>query len=286
MAYMHIDNLYKAQEILLFKECYAMEKIHGSSAHVSFNQGKLGFFAGGCKHEDFVALFDESQLAEFCNRFLESKVIIYGEVYGGKLQGMSDTYGNSLRFIVFEVKIGEWWLDVPKAEEFATNLGFDFVSYRRIPTDLRSLDAERDADSIQAQKNGCGSDKKREGIVLRPLIEATMNNGKRIIAKHKALEFRETSTPRQVDDKQLKILTEAKAIANEWVTFERLNHILNRGTVEISIQNTGKIIALMNEDILREAEGEIEVTPQVIKEINRSIAIMFKQYLNNMIAKA
>ena len=34
MAYMHIDNLYKNQEVLLFKECYAMEKIHGTSAHI------------------------------------------------------------------------------------------------------------------------------------------------------------------------------------------------------------------------------------------------------------
>ena len=29
MGYIHIGNLYKDQEILLFKECYALEKIHG-----------------------------------------------------------------------------------------------------------------------------------------------------------------------------------------------------------------------------------------------------------------
>lgn len=31
MGYLHIDNLYKpvAQDILLFKKCYALEKIHG-----------------------------------------------------------------------------------------------------------------------------------------------------------------------------------------------------------------------------------------------------------------
>lgn len=28
MGYLHIDNLYKAQEILLFRTCYALEKIH------------------------------------------------------------------------------------------------------------------------------------------------------------------------------------------------------------------------------------------------------------------
>jgi hypothetical protein len=32
MAYLHIENLYKARDIMLFRECYAMEKIHGTSA--------------------------------------------------------------------------------------------------------------------------------------------------------------------------------------------------------------------------------------------------------------
>lgn len=29
MGYMHINNLYKNQEILMFKECFALEKVHG-----------------------------------------------------------------------------------------------------------------------------------------------------------------------------------------------------------------------------------------------------------------
>jgi len=29
MGYAHIENLYKNQEILMFKRCFAMEKIHG-----------------------------------------------------------------------------------------------------------------------------------------------------------------------------------------------------------------------------------------------------------------
>ena len=29
MSYMDMDNLYKNQDILMFKECYALEKLHG-----------------------------------------------------------------------------------------------------------------------------------------------------------------------------------------------------------------------------------------------------------------
>ena len=53
MAYLHIDNLYKNQEILMFKECYALEKIHGTSAHVGFKEGAIHFFSGGENHERF-----------------------------------------------------------------------------------------------------------------------------------------------------------------------------------------------------------------------------------------
>ncbi len=55
MGYMHIDNLYKNQEILMLKECYAMEKIHGSSAHISWKNdsfmesGIVNFFCGALK---------------------------------------------------------------------------------------------------------------------------------------------------------------------------------------------------------------------------------------------
>lgn len=35
MGYLHIDNLYKAQEILAFRTCFALEKIHGTSANVA-----------------------------------------------------------------------------------------------------------------------------------------------------------------------------------------------------------------------------------------------------------
>lgn len=57
MGYLHIENLYKNKTILLFRECYALEKIHGSSAHVSFRVNDDGtdavnLFAGGGSHEE------------------------------------------------------------------------------------------------------------------------------------------------------------------------------------------------------------------------------------------
>jgi len=64
MSYLSIDNLYKNQTILLFKECYAMEKIHGTSAHISYQNSNIGFFSGGSKHEDFIKLFNREELKQ------------------------------------------------------------------------------------------------------------------------------------------------------------------------------------------------------------------------------
>ena len=68
MGYLHIENLYRNQDILLFKEAYALEKIHGTSAHVSFKavpdqQATVGFFSGE-QYDRFVQLFDKQVLLE------------------------------------------------------------------------------------------------------------------------------------------------------------------------------------------------------------------------------
>lgn len=286
MGYLHIDNLYKSQEILLFKEVYALEKIHGTSAHVSWNEGRVGFFSGGEKHNNFVALFDEAKLTENFLKFGMEKVIVFGEAYGGRCQGMKDTYGDKLRFVAFDVKVGEeGWLPVPKAEKVATDIGFDFVHYTKVSADVATLDAERDKPSTQAIRNGCGADKKAEGVVLRPLVELRDSYGNRIISKHKRLEFRETKAPRGVEDpSKLKVLEEAKAIAEEWVTDMRLDHVLDKLPPEKrTIENMRDIIAAMTEDVTREAKGEIVDSKEARAAIGARTARLFKAKSNRNI---
>ena len=196
MGYLHIQNLYKDQTILMFRECYALEKIHGTSAHVSWNEGRLGFFSGGEPYERFKKLFDEPALTAAFERLGHPKIIVYGEAYGGKQQGQSHRYGPALKFVAFDVQIGEHWLIIPSAADIVETLGLEFVHYAKVSTDLAALDAERDAPSVQAVRNGVAGAQTREGIVLHPLIELTGRTGERIVAKHKRDEERETATPR------------------------------------------------------------------------------------------
>lgn len=285
MSYMKIHNLYKARDILLFRECYAMEKVHGTSTWISWRIDKkphLSFFSGGVKHANFIALFNQEELTKRFTELGREKVRIVGEGYGGKCQGMKETYGPDLSFIAFEVQIGNYWLSVPDAEKIVNSLGLEFIPYKLIPTTLEAIDTERDADSIVAIRRGTGEGKKREGVVLRPPIELRKNNNERIIAKHKRDDFRETKTPRNISAEKLERLTKGDDIAKEWVVEQRLQHVLSAlflGGTEPDISDTGKVIKAMTEDIKAESEGEIEWSKEAVKAINARTAKMFKQRL-------
>lgn len=288
MGYMHIDNLYKAQAILAFKECYAMEKIHGTSAHIGWKEGQVHFFSGGEKHDRFVGLFDKDKLAAiFTTKFPDmlDTVIVFGEAYGGKQQGMSPTYGPDLKFVAFDVKINDTWLTVPMAAAFVAELDLEFVDYAQIPTDLGAINAERDKPSTQAVRNGITEPKIREGVVLRPLFECIDNRGNRIITKHKREEFAERGRPNvELDPTKLEKLAGAEAIAREWVTPMRLEHVIDtvisqREDKIIDISDTGEIIKAMLEDVIRESAGEIEDSKPARKAIGNHTVHMFKKHL-------
>lgn len=281
MSYRKTKNLYQSRDILLFKECFASEKIHGTSAHLKWKNGKLTFFSGGSKHSQFIELFNEEELTQKFEELGHPEVTIYGEAYGGKLQGMSATYGKELKFIVFEVAIDDNWLDTLSANRVAIKLDLEFVYYTRIPTEIDAINAERDADSVQAIRNGMGEGHKREGVVLRPLIELQKYNGGRIIVKHKRDDFKETKTPREVNEEELKVLEDAKAIAEEWVTPMRLQHILDNFPPDVGMEQAGKIIPAMVKDVLEESKGEIVNSREARTAIGRKTMEFFKQHCQN-----
>ena len=281
MSYVSIPNLYKEQDILLFKECYALEKIHGTSAHVAQGHEQLRYSPGGESLHNFQALFDGDALQERMASLAREKVVVYGEAYGGKYQGMSNIYGKKLRFAVFDIKLDGMWLCVPDMDQLAREFGLEVVHWVKVPTTLEALNAERDAPSVQAERNGCGTDKPREGIVIRPLIELRKNNDERIIAKHKQDVFSERATPQKiVDPEKLKVLAEAGAIASEWVTLGRLANAKSHFTEDKwCIENTRNIINYVTDDVIREAGAEIVVTKDVKRAVAKRTVQLFKKTL-------
>lgn len=261
-----------------------MEKVHGTSAHISFKDGKVFFFSGGEKHDNFVKLFDQDKLLEVFKSFNQETVVVFGEAYGGKQQGMSATYGNQLRFIAFDVKMGDYWLDVPKADKVALKLGLSFVPYELVSTDISVLDFERDRPSRVAKLCGIAEDKPAEGIVIRPVMEVRLNNGERMIAKHKRSDFSERTSKtdtKVIDTNKLKVLSDAQEIADEWVTSMRLEHILGKFDKEFKMEDMSFVIRSMMEDIMKESSGEIIDSKEARKAISGNTSKLFTQYLKN-----
>ncbi len=282
----------------MFRECFVSEKIHGTSAAVGWRlknparndclsdmlsgaKGEVTYFSGGENIEKFKALFDDAGLYDKFSAHGYERFTLFGEAYGGRQQGMSKTYGKDLRFVVFDVKIDGMWLSMGKAAKFATDMGFEFVWYKRTIAGVEIFDTFRDQPSMQAFRNGMGVDKISEGIVIRPLIEMTKSNGRRIIAKHKRAEFSETRTPRKVrlTDEQIKEGDDALSQCEEWCTENRLTNILSHIEKELEISDIPDIIRLMINDILTEGKGEVIDSKALRKAVSRETALSCKKRL-------
>ncbi len=284
MGYMHIENLYKYTKFLkLFDEIYALEKIHGTSARIVFKDGKLHFHPGGSDYKDFLGCFDiDDIISKFNSSYSSQEITIYGEAYGGKIMGMSHTYGDKIRFIAFDVKINDVFQNVDDAHNICQQLNLEFVHYVKGSNTISFLNEQRDAPSIQAKRNGIKEDKIREGVVIRPLNESVID-GQRAIFKHKRVEFCETKTYRELGD-ELKIQTQINNIVDDWVTNTRLEHVIDKVKKEkdkndnnISKKDTKYIIDLMCEDVMREGNKEIMWS----KELERAIRKRTGKMLNN-----
>jgi ATP-dependent RNA circularization protein (DNA/RNA ligase family) len=111
-------------------------------------------------------------------------VCLYGEGYGAKIQKGGGNYNPSgVDFVLFDVRIGNWWLKREDVEEIATKLGIQVVPI----IGEGSLE-----DAVQMTAKGFNSlwgDFLAEGIVLRPATELYGRNGRRVITKIKHRDF-------------------------------------------------------------------------------------------------
>jgi hypothetical protein len=280
VGFQHIENFYRYPNILMFRRVYALEKIHGESADLTWNDGKLTYFPGNQSEVRFKELFDDAKLRDVLSR-ISPDVVVYGEVYGGGVQHMRLVYGETFSFIAFDVKINGMFLSVPNAVEVCGQLGIEFVPFSEVDCTQEALDAERDKPSVVAERRGMGTDKHREGIVIRPLEELTRNNGERLICKHKNEKHAERATPQTkvIDPAKVAALSGAQAIADEWVNEIRLQHVLDKIPTPHSMATIPILIKAMQEDVFREAKGEIVESKEAAQAIGRKAAELFKKAL-------
>lgn len=131
-----------------------------------------------------------------------SDVTLYGEGYGPKIQG-GGKYRDDVSFVLFDVKIGPWWLSRDDVDDVARKLGIESVpvigrgtlydAINLVQSGTRLLKITDDYVIPQNLGDGLISawgDFEAEGIVARPVVPMFNRKGERVITKIKAVDFR------------------------------------------------------------------------------------------------
>lgn len=136
--------------------------------------------------EKYNAAFEQANSKFWGSMETTLRISIYGEGYGAKIQKGDNYIKNDVGFILFDVKINNWWLSREACEAVAEKLGLPIVpliGYMTIP------------EAIEYVKKGFKStiaenpDYDAEGLVLKTPLGLQFRNGQRIITKIKTCDF-------------------------------------------------------------------------------------------------
>lgn len=123
-------------------------------------------------------LFSKDKFSVF-----EYGVTLYGEGYGAGIQKGGGNYQDKKDFVLFDVKINDFWLQREDIEDIANTFDIEIVPIIGNGT-LESM--------VSIAKKGLISgwgNFQAEGIVARPSTELIARNGQRIITKIKCKDF-------------------------------------------------------------------------------------------------
>lgn len=164
------------------------EKVDGTNIRVMWQGGKLTF--GGKTdnaqiHADLIKYlyetFDPAKLAEV---FPDVDAVLYGEGYGAGIQKGGDL-SPTKAFILFDVKVGDWWLSHNNVADVASKLGIQMVP------DYGDMTLEEATECVRvgflSRLNGGKA--KAEGLVGRPIEALFDKKGSRLIVKLKTKDF-------------------------------------------------------------------------------------------------
>lgn len=189
-----IPSEYTKEEFLYLRnnlwEC--TEKIDGTNIHIDLIDGKINFCGRTEKASIPAPLFTVLQTI-FTKEIMEevfgegTNVSVYGEGYGRKIQGCGGRYiKNGVNFILFDVKIGEFWLSRKKCEEIAEKLNVQIVpliGYMTIHDAAKMV--EKGFKSLVSED----CELYAEGLILKAPNGLKFRNGERIITKIKHVDY-------------------------------------------------------------------------------------------------
>jgi len=164
------------------------EKVDGTNIRIILKDGQLKFGGKTDNASIPVFLYDKLNAIFSVDKLTEKftgDVCLYGEGYGAKIQKGGGNYiSNGVDFVLFDVKISNYWLNRDAINEIA-----DYLNIKSVPI----IGEGTLQDAIEMTRKGFKSqwgDFIAEGIVARPKTELFTRNGNRIITKIKYRDFK------------------------------------------------------------------------------------------------
>jgi len=165
------------------------EKVDGTNIRVMWD-GSMVSFGGKTDRAQvptdlfmhLVKTFTEDAMARAFGT--EGDVCLYGEGFGAGIQKGGGNYSATKGFVLFDVHIGEWWLERGNVIDIANSLNIPFVPSLRIGSLVDMVEFVREG--FQSKWGPFPA----EGIVARPTVELKTRSGHRIITKLKTKDFR------------------------------------------------------------------------------------------------
>lgn len=167
------------------------EKIDGTNIRIMWD-GKQVRFGGKTDKAQIPTILIDVLQDTFTNELMKEcfpdadNVCLYGEGYGKKIQKGDNYLPNRADFILFDVKIGDWWLTREANEDIAKKLNIGIVPI---------IGIWKLEQAIEYVKNGFKStiaDNKEyiaEGLIMKPETELFNRRGERVITKIKHKDF-------------------------------------------------------------------------------------------------
>ena len=188
---------FSCPEFANVKKWHVTEKIDGTNIRI-FWDGKTVRFGGRTLNAQIpthlLSYLMDTFTAELMSEVFpniedeNALVILYGEGYGVKIQKGGGAYRKDVAFIMFDVKVGEWWLKREDVSEIANKLNIE-----EVPS-IGLLSIEQIVGLVEAEFTSkvetADDDKISEGVVVRSHPLMLFRNGDPIMFKLKVEDFR------------------------------------------------------------------------------------------------
>lgn len=190
-----IDGDFRSEAIEFIKDLpwVFTEKIDGTNTGIIWDGHKITY-QGRTETSQIpiyllnklLELFSGNEVEElFEQKFGETKVILYGEGYGAKIQKGGGNYRSDVSFILFDVYLPEQDLFLKRdaVENIAKTFGIDVVPI------IMTSTIDEAIDYVKAKPASTIGVAKMEGLVGHPIVEMRDRCGKRLIVKIKVCDF-------------------------------------------------------------------------------------------------